>query len=218
MRTFTINTRAGALSATLNSPASPHSTLLLAHGAGADHQHAHMQSLAEAFSAVGMATMRFNFPFKEAGKNGVDSIEVSTTVICDAAAELRRQYDLPLFAGGHSFGGRMVTHAVASGLLDCSGLILCSFPLHPAGKPGTQRAAHLGEVTVPMLCLNGTRDALADLSLLTCVMNSLDKHHQLHWLETADHSYKILKRSRPPEPGVYEEAAGVAEKFVTRLV
>lgn len=218
MSSIKITTDSGELSATLDSSDAPVCTLLLAHGAGADHQHAHMQSLAQSFCDAGMTTLRFNFPFKQAGKNRVDSKAVSTSVIVSAAKVLKEKYDLPLFVGGHSFGGRMATHAVAEGLLDCQGMILCSFPLHPAGKPGSDRAAHLPEINVPMLFLSGTRDALAEPDLLAGVVDRLSGNHQLHWLDTADHSFKILKRTRQSELTVYEEVSAVGNAFVRRLV
>jgi predicted alpha/beta-hydrolase family hydrolase len=215
---FSIDTGAGEVSATMDSPSNAFCTLLFAHGAGADHQHAHMQSLAEAFCSAGMAVLRFNFPFKEAGRNRVDSKAVATATIVDAAQALTARSELPLFVGGHSFGGRMATHAVAEGLLSFCGMILCSFPLHPAGKPAVDRASHLSGVSVPMLFLSGSRDALADPQLMN---NTLAQHgtpHTLHWLDTADHSYKILKRTRTHPLNVYDEAAQVARDFATALV
>ncbi len=218
MHKLTINTDHGKLSATLNLPDDSHCVLLLAHGAGADHKHVHMENLAGAFAAKGIATLRFNFPFKEQGRNRVDSKSVSIDCILNASATLQAKTNLPFFAGGHSFGGRMVTHAVADKLLDCHGLMLCSFPLHPAGKLHTDRAAHFGDIQPPALFLSGTRDALAECSLLSEQVKVLSAQSKLHWLDTADHSFKILKRTRKVELDVYTEAASVAASFTTGLL
>jgi len=205
------------LSATLNMPENPTHMLLLAHGAGADHRHAHMASLAEAFQAQEIATLRFNFPFRQEGRNRVDSKAISTECIIRAAAFLEKQMALPLFIGGHSFGGRMATHAVAEEGLQCSGMVLCSYPLHGVGKPSTDRAAHLKLVTVPMLFLSGTRDKLADRKLLTGEIEKLPSIHKVHWLDTGDHSFKILKRTRTCGIDIYTEAGQVARGFVSSL-
>ena len=165
-RKLTLKTAAGNLSATVNEPESASHAFLLAHGAGADHQHSHMAALAAAFTQVGFFTLRFNFPFKEAGRNRVDSKEISVTCIQEAAQKLQSECDAPLLIGGHSFGGRMATHAVAEGKAQCEAMMLCSYPLHPAGKPGIERAKHLSDVTVPMLFLSGTRDKLGEPELL----------------------------------------------------
>ncbi|MEM7258548.1 MAG: alpha/beta fold hydrolase [Pseudomonadota bacterium] len=217
MTEFTIDTGSGSVSATLDVPEHPKAALLLAHGAGADHRHAHMNSLAQMFCTAGLATLRFNFPFKEAGRNRVDTKDISTATIVDAAADLTARFDLPLLIGGHSFGGRMATHAVAEDLVQCTGMVLCSFPLHPAGKPSTQRAEHLPKVEAPMLFLNGTRDGLAERALLNGVVADLSDQHRVHWLDTADHSFKVLKRSRQSTLSVYEEAGEVVRAFFAEL-
>lgn len=218
MPSLEFNAPAGRLSATLDHPDDAMAILLLAHGAGADHRHAHMQALAESFNQNCIATFRFNFPFKESGRNRVDSQAVSIASIVAAADKIRQLVQLPLFAGGHSFGGRMVTHALDQAKLECAGLILCSFPLHPAGKPGVERAAHLSGIEQPMLFLSGTRDSLAERQLLQSEVDKLPARNQLHWLDTADHSYKILKRSRASDQNVYAEAAEAARRFVADLI
>ena len=219
MTELSISTDHGTLSATLNVPDNAHCALLLAHGAGADHKHAHMESLASAFALAGIATLRFNFPFKEQGRTRVDSKSVSIDCIVSAVETLQSKTQLPMFAGGHSFGGRMVTHAVADKKIECYGMILCSFPLHPAGKPGTDRAAHFNNLNQPVLFLSGTCDALADSALLSEQVNKLlSADSKLHWLDTADHGFKVLKRTRKNEMDVYQEAAGVAAAFTTAAI
>lgn len=211
---LSLDSEAGALSATMiDAPGATHA-LLLAHGAGADHRHSHMDALAEAFAVEGISTLRFNFPFKQQGRNRVDSKAVSVDCIATAADWLQQHSDLPLLLGGHSFGGRMATHAVAEGRVDCEALILCSFPLHPAGKPSTDRAQHLKQLTQPVLFLSGTRDKLATRTLLDEEVKTLGKRATVHWLDTGDHSFKILKRSRQSSIDIYTEAATAARTFL----
>ena len=189
--------------------------LILAHGAGAGMIHRNMQSLAEAFARRQIASLRFNFPFIDAGRRRVDSKQVSTAAIAQAFKEAESRTSLPLWLGGHSFGGRMASHAVLERALTPRGLIFCSFPLHPPGKPGTARAAHLPAIDLPMLFLSGTRDTLAHCDLLESVASGLPMS-ELHWLDTADHGYKILKRSRNTQEDVFDEVARVTRGFIDR--
>ena len=191
--------------------------LVLAHGAGAPHNHVHMNAIADALGRQGIGTLRFNFPFMEAGKRRVDSVEVSCGAIeaaLNTAAELSPGSRLLL--GGHSFGGRMASHLAAEKSLNIAGLVFFSFPLHVAKKPATTRAAHLPMIQSPMLFLSGTRDALAEPALLEEVVNPLPRT-TLHWLDTADHSFKILKRTRESAEDVYDEAARIAAEWSQQL-
>jgi uncharacterized protein len=187
--------------------------LVLAHGAGAGMRHRQMQSLADGFERHGIATLRFDFPFIAAGKSRVDSPEVAIATIAEAFAAAATRTALPIWLGGHSFGGRMSSHAVASGRVAPAGLIFCSFPLHMPGKPATTRAAHLPSISCPMLFLSGTRDALAEHTLLEGVVAGLPSA-KLHWLETADHGYRVLKRSRASAEEVFDEIGRVAREFI----
>ncbi len=207
-----------ALSAELDRPRDAFALLVLAHGAGAGLRHASMTAISEALSARGVATLRFNFPFMEQGRRRVDPQPVSVASIV-AALETAREAapDLPHFLGGHSYGGRMASHAAAERNLPVRGLVFCSFPLHPPKKPGTARAAHLGNVPQPMLFLSGTRDDMADRTLLEGVVAGLGAGARLHWLDTADHGYRVLKRSRQVQEGVFDELAGVAAGFMHEL-
>jgi predicted alpha/beta-hydrolase family hydrolase len=175
--------------------------------------HKHMQAIADGFAKRGIATLRFNFPFIEAGKNRVDPPEVATATIAAAFAAAAERTELPIWLGGHSFGGRMASHAVVDRGLDPKGLIFCSFPLHNSGKPAVTRAAHLAATSKPMLFLSGTRDDLADAALLRGVVAGLARA-ELHWLDTADHGYRVLKRSRASAEDVFDEMARVARAFV----
>jgi predicted alpha/beta-hydrolase family hydrolase len=212
-RALSLAAPSGRLSAQLLMPQSPLALMVLAHGAGADMHHANMQGIAAAFAGRDIATLRFNFPFMEQGRRRVDNVETSVAAI-SAALEAGLTQGLPVYLGGHSFGGRMASHAAAETELPIAGLIFCSFPLHQAKKPALQRAEHLPQIRAPMLFLSGTRDALAEPKLLEQVVTGLGDRAQLHWLATADHSYKILKRQRAESPSVFEEMAEVASAFV----
>ncbi len=183
--------------------------VVLGHGAGADMRSATMQSIADALARQRIATFRYNFPFKENGRGGVDSPKVAVATVRSAVAEARRLApELTLLAGGHSFGGRMTTTAQSDEPLEgVTGLILFSFPLHAPNRPSDTRAAHLSAIKIPMLFLSGTRDALNDLSLFRPIIERLGGRTTLHLLETADHSYKVLKRTRTSSEDVFDEMA-----------
>lgn len=187
--------------------------LVLAHGAGAGMRHASMQAIADAFARRGIATLRFDFPFMAAGRNRVDPPAVATQAIAEAHASAAERTKLPIWLGGHSFGGRMASHAVSDRALPAAGLIFCSFPLHLPGKPDTKRAHHLASIRQPMLFLSGTRDELAERALLEPLVRSLP-NAQLHWLETADHGYRVLKRTRARTDSVFDEMAEAARAFI----
>lgn len=187
--------------------------VVLAHGAGAGMRHANMQAIAAAFARHGLATLRFDFPFMAAGRKRVDPPSIATAAIAAAFAEARARTSLPIWLGGHSFGGRMATHAVLEHRLAAAGLVLCSFPLHAAGKPDTKRAGHLASIDLPMLFLSGTRDALAERSLLKPAVAQLPRA-KLHWLATADHGYRVQRRQRASEESVFDEMGRVARAFV----
>jgi predicted alpha/beta-hydrolase family hydrolase len=187
--------------------------LVLAHGAGAGMRHASMQAIADAFERRGIATLRFDFPYMAAGRSRVDAPTVATQAIAEAYAAARERTELPIWLGGHSFGGRMASHAVVDRALPAAGLIFCSFPLHLPGKPDTKRAAHLSSIRLPMLFLSGTRDELADPKLLEPLVRSLPTA-ALHRLETADHGYRVLKRTRTRSDSVFDEMADAARVFI----
>ena len=187
--------------------------LVLAHGAGAGMRHASMQAIADAFERRGVATLRFDFPFMAQGRNRVDSPAVAMQAIADAFAAAAERTELPLWLGGHSFGGRMASHAGVDLALPAAGLVFCSFPLHMPGKPDTKRAQHLAAIRQPMLFLSGTRDDLAEASLLEPLVRSLPTA-TLHWLDTADHGYRVLKRSRTRTDSVFDEMADITRAFV----
>lgn len=196
-------------------PDEAQAALVLAHGAGAGMTHRSLQAIADALSRRGVATLRFNFPYMDEGRSRVDSKDVAVAAVAEACAAAKARTSLPLFAGGHSFGGRMTSHAAAAGAIDPAGLVFCSFPLHAAGKPSTERAAHLAGIALPMLFLSGTRDALAERDLLEQVVGGLAAA-ELHWLETADHGYRVQKRARASAEDIFDEMARVAADFMQR--
>ena len=195
----------------------PSALLVLAHGAGAGYRHQNLEALTSALALRAVATFRFNFPFMQAGRRRVDSTAVAVSALVSAEAVARSLLPgVACFVGGHSFGGRMATHAVADGLATTA-LVLCAFPLHPRGKPGRQRAAHLSRIAVPLLFLSGDRDELAQPSLLSAVVNELPGA-RLHVLSTADHGYRVRKRERKDPRSVFEEMADETAAFVQRVL
>lgn len=183
------------VSAIYMAPVKPTCIMTLAHGAGANMEHAFMETLATALADAGIATLRFNFPFMEHGKGRPDTPAVAHQTIAAAIEKaLALQPSLPLFVAGKSFGGRMSSQYLSlHPRKDVAGLVFYGFPLHPAGKPGTDRAVHLADVKVPMLFLQGTKDALAQWDLIEGVCASLKKA-TLVKIEGADHSFKAGKK------------------------
>ncbi len=196
-----------SVSGLLQTPAGAEACYVLAHGAGAGMDHAFMAAMAQGLAERGIASLRFNFPFMEQGSKRPDAPAVAQAAIRAAVAEAaRRLPDLPLFAGGKSFGGRMTTQAQAlDPLPGVKGLVLVGFPLHPAGKPSITRAEHLQDVKSPMLFLQGTRDALADLDLITQTTAGLGKRATLHGVDGADHAFHVLMRSGRTNRQVLDE-------------
>jgi predicted alpha/beta-hydrolase family hydrolase len=185
------------VSALLLRPAQARAAYVFAHGAGAGMTHPSMAAISEGLAERGIATLRYQFPYMEKGSKRPDPPAVAQATVRAAAAEAARHCgELPLFAGGKSFGGRMTSQAQAKApLAGVRGLVFLGFPLHPAGKPSSERAAHLAEVKIPMLLLQGTRDALAELDLLEPVVKGLGSRAMLHLVQEADHSFHVLKRS-----------------------
>ena len=196
------------MSALLGVPAGTRACYVMAHGAGAGITHGFMTAFAEGLENRRIATLRYQFPFMENGSKRPDSPDVAQATVRAAVAEAARLLpDLPLFAGGKSFGGRMTSQTQArSPLAGVIGLAFVGFPLHPAGKPSVTRATHLADVSIPMLFLSGTRDALADISLLQGVLAGLGSRATLHTLEHADHSFHVPARSGRNDAEVLAEA------------
>jgi predicted alpha/beta-hydrolase family hydrolase len=194
--------------------ASPRACLVLAHGAGAGMTHRAMAAIAEGLAARGVATLRYQFPYMEKGGKRVDPPPVAHAAVRAAVAEgLRRAGRTPLFAGGKSFGGRMTSQAQAlAPLAGVRGLVFFAFPLHPAGKPSDTRAEHLAAVQVPLLFLQGSKDALAELDLLQPVVAGLGPRATLELIDDADHSFHVPAKTGRKDAevlaGILDKAAG----------
>ncbi len=206
----------GSVSGLLDSPATPRACYVFAHGAGAGMQHSFMTAIADGLAARGIATLRFQFPYMEQGSRRPDPPKVAQAAVRAAVAEAgRRLPGVPLFAGGKSFGGRMTTQAQAADPLPAvRGIVLFGFPLHPAGKPGVERATHLADVRLPMLFLQGTRDALADIDLIRQVTGPLGDQATLQVVDGADHSFHVLARSGRTDAQVREELLDAVARWV----
>ncbi|MBR0753089.1 alpha/beta hydrolase [Bradyrhizobium jicamae] len=210
--------KGSAVSALLLRPPQARAAYVFAHGAGAGMTHAAMTAIAEGLAERGIATLRYQFPYMEKGSKRPDSPAVAHAAVRAAVADAARHCgDLPLFAGGKSFGGRMTSQAQAIAPLEgVRGLVFLGFPLHPAGKPSNERAKHLGQVDIPMLFLQGTRDALAELSLLEPVVKELGPRATLHLAKDADHSFHVLKSSGRNDREVLAEVLDTFAAWVTK--
>jgi len=188
---------AGRLSGLVDTPGEPHAAFVLAHGAGAGMRHSFMAALAAGLAARGIATLRYNFGFMERGSKRPDPPRLAQAAVRAAVDEAARLWPgLPLAAGGKSFGARMTSQAQAAAPLPgMQRLGFVGFPLHPAGKPGIERAVHLDVVALPMLFLQGTRDELAELSLMRSVVERLGARATLRLFEDADHAFHVRARS-----------------------
>jgi len=195
------------VSALLDLPRQARACFVFAHGAGAGMAHAFMEDVAQGLVARGIATLRYQFPYMEKGSKRPDPPTLAqATVRAAVAAAAERCAGLPLIAGGKSFGARMTSQAQAKvSLPGVRGLAFFGFPLHPAGKPSTQRADHLAAVDLPMLFLQGTRDKLAELNLLEPVVAKLGKLATLHLIEQADHAFHVPARSGRNDRAVMDE-------------
>ena len=185
------------VSALLTRPADARAACVLAHGAGAGMTHPFMQALADGLAQRRIATLRYQFPFMQRGSKRTDPPALAqATVRAAVEAAAQRLDELPLFAGGKSFGARMTSQAQAVAPLPAvRGLVFVGFPLHPADRPSDERARHLSGVRIPMLFLQGTRDALAQPPLMQALVDRLGAPTRLEWLEHADHGFDVLVRS-----------------------
>lgn len=201
------------------SPPDPRAVLVLAHGAGAGMTHRHMSAVADGLAARGVATLRYQFPYMEKGGKRPDPPAVAHAAVRAAVAEgQRRAGNLPLFAGGRSFGARMTSQAQAKAAMDgARGLVFFAFPLHPSGKPGVDRADHLKDVAVPMLFLQGTKDTLAELDLLTPVVAGLGPRATLVLADEADHSFHVPARTGRKDPEVLADLLDGAAAWMARI-
>jgi uncharacterized protein len=207
------------VAAVLSRPPRARCLIVLAHGAGAGMRHPSMEALSRSLVDARLATLRYQFPYMEAGGGPPDRRLVAVETVSAAVETAARiAPDLPLFAGGRSFGGRMTSHAaVSGGLPGLLGLVFFAFPLHPAERPGTSRADHLATVEIPMLFLQGTRDTLSEVELIEPVVGHLGARAALHLIEGADHGFHVLKRSGRTNDEVLEEVATTVTDWTTSV-
>src|SRR5213080_3157136 len=211
--------RVGEVSGLLLRPKDARLLYVLAHGAGAGMRHPFLESISQRLAEQRIATLRYQFPYMERRSRRPDPPAVAAATVRAAVAEAARiAPDLPLVAGGKSFGGRMTSTAQAEEPLPgVRGLVFLGFPLHPPGRPDDKRAEHLAHVQVPMLFLQGTRDDFADLKLLKPVVQRLGERATLHLVEGGDHSFHVLKRSGRTDAEVMGELVGAIADWTGRL-
>lgn len=208
---LTIPREAGSLTALLDAAQHPDAFLLLAHGSGAGKDHDFMSGYASAVAEAGISVLRFNFPYMDAGKKFPDRAPVAVAVWKQVRSWVGSNLsgELPVFAAGKSFGGRMASLAVAEGM-DARSLVFLGYPLHAPKKEDKLRDEHLYPLTVPMLFLEGTRDPFANREIMTRVFSSLNQDSELVWFEGGDHSFKVSRSGRTAS----EDGAGLAEATV----
>jgi predicted alpha/beta-hydrolase family hydrolase len=192
------------------------SVFICAHGAGGHKDDRGMLRLAQALAPSGLEIVRFNFPYREAGSGRPDPMPVLKKSIVSMVEKIR-SHEKPdhLLIGGRSMGGRAASMLAADGF-ECDGLMLFAYPLHPAGKPEKLRDAHLPRIRVPVLCLNGTRDALCQRDLMERALLAVKAPWDMHWLDGADHSFHVLKSSGRTDDHVFEEVGIATRQFLDR--
>ncbi len=200
-------------------PPAAQACFVMAHGAGAGMDHPSMEAPATELYALNIATLRYQFPYMEQRSRRPDRPDLCHATVRAAVADAARLApDLPLIAGGRSFGGRMTSQAQAlSPLPGVRGLAFLAFPLHPADRPSSERAAHLFDVNIPMLFLQGTRDSLADLTLLQDIVKRLGKRATLKLLQDADHSFHVPARTGRKDPEVRSELLQALADWIAQL-
>ena len=199
--------RSGEVGGLLHVPPRASHLLVFAHGAGAGMRHAFMESAASALGELGIATLRYQFPYMQNTSRRPDPPAVLQATVRAAVRAAAEAPHLSLLAGGKSMGGRMTSLAAADEPLEgVRGIVFFGFPLHPAGSPASERGAHLSRVTVPMLFLQGTRDKLAELDLLRPLLSKIP-HATLKVLDGADHSFHVLKSAGRTDDDVLSEMA-----------
>ena len=208
------------VSGLLQAPPGARACYVLAHGAGAGMAHPFMAAVADGLAERGVATLRYQFPYMERGSKRPDAPKVAQATVRAAVAETARLApELALIAGGKSFGGRMTSQAQAAAPLPgVRGIAFLGFPLHPAGRPSDERAKHLFDVHIPMLFLQGTRDALADVQLLQPLVAKLGARATLKLLPDADHSFHVPTRTGRKDAEVRAEMLDALAGWIERVI
>lgn len=213
---FVVSETTGVMSGLLLKPEHAVSLLVFAHGAGAGMRHRFIEDLSQKLAGLGVATMRYQFPYMEKRVKRPDSESVLIATVQAALIAAEKYSDgLPIFAGGKSMGGRMTSLTLAKAPTDkLHGLIFFGFPLHAPGTPSAERGKHLADVQVPMLFIQGSRDALADLKLLKPLCAQLDGRAELFVVEGGDHSLHMAKRSGRTDDEVLDEVAAKTSSWM----
>jgi uncharacterized protein len=187
-----------------------------AHGAGGHREDRGMVRLAAVLRARGFDLVRFNFLYRENGSGRPDAMPRLKRCLGAVASRTRKELSpRRLIIGGRSMGGRAASMLAADGMA-CDALLLLAYPLHPAGKPEQLRDAHLPQIEVPVLCFNGTRDALCRRDLMEKVLATVRAPWEMHWLEGADHSFHVLKSSGRTDAGVLDEVGDASHRGLAR--
>jgi predicted alpha/beta-hydrolase family hydrolase len=204
----------------LQRPARPRACMVLAHGAGAGMTHPFMAAAATELAGREIASLRYQFPYMEEGRRRPDPPRLAHAAVRAAAAAAARHFpQIPLIAGGKSYGGRMTSQAQAEDPLPgVIGLAFLGFPLHPAGKPSQDRGKHLSDVHVPMLFLQGTRDALAIPDRIEPLCKVLGPRATLRFFADADHSFREPQRSGHTDHEVMTEMINTLAEWIDDLV
>jgi predicted alpha/beta-hydrolase family hydrolase len=208
------------VSGLLQAPRAARACYVLAHGAGAGMTHPFMAAIADGLSEHGIASLRYQFPYMEQGGKRPDAPKLAQATVRAAVAEAAKlKPKLPLIAGGKSFGGRMTSQAQAEEPLPgVHGIAFLGFPLHAAGSPSEERAAHLFDVKIPMLFLQGTRDALADIALMRKLAKSLGKRATLIAIDDGDHSFHVPARSGRNDAAVRAEMLDALARWIDAVI
>jgi uncharacterized protein len=220
MDTIEIPVGSGAVSGLLQAPPAARACYVFAHSAGAGMNHPFMSAVSAGLFECGVSTLRYQFPYMEKGSKRPNVPSIAHATVRGAVAEAsRRCPDLPLFAGGKSFGGRMTSQAQAqSPLQKVRGLAFVGFPLHPVGKPSDDRAKHLFDIKIPMLFLQGDNDKLAELSLLQRLTKAVGSRASLSVFEHADHSFHVPVRSGRNDREVMHEMLDALVAWIVGLI
>ena len=209
-----------SVSALIDRPDTAEAGYVLAHGAGAGMTHPFMARTAAGLAARNIATLRYQFPYMERGSKRPDTPKIAHAAVRAAVSEAARALPgLALLAGGKSFGGRMTSQAQAAAPLPgVVGLVFLGFPLHPAGKPSIERAQHLAAIRIPMLFVQGTRDEMADVSLIESTVGALGAQATLHWVQDGDHSFRVPARSGRDPSQVLEGVFDAIQRWIERVL
>ncbi|MCI4669362.1 MAG: alpha/beta hydrolase [Bacteroidia bacterium] len=202
-----------------STPENPKGLLILAHGAGAGMNHANMKAISDSLNKIGLATFRYNFIYMEQGK-GRESAKQSISTV-KAATHYGHELapTLPILVGGHSYGGRMSSHAASEGFdVPTKGMIYFNFPLHAPGKAGDERGKHLLDISLPQLFLSGSRDTFSTGDLLENLITQTQGPSKIQRLDTGNHSYKILKKTRRRTDDIFEEIGSYVEEWLEEIL